>query len=75
MSNVTNREYIANLLTDYSRIDDGGAAYEAMVHYNISCPYRVGDERAHCFGKPDGFDTRENCVACKEEWLDQEVDE
>lgn len=75
MSNVTNREYIANLLAEPSWIDDGGASYEAMVHYNISCPYRAGDERAHCFGKTDDFIARENCVPCKEEWLDQEVDE
>ena len=75
MSNVTNREFIVNLLKDESWIDDGGASYEAMTHYNIACPYTEGDKRAHCYDKPDDFISRENCYWCKEEWLDREVDE
>lgn len=75
MARITNREYIISLLQDSTFIDDGGAAYEAMVHYNINCPYFEGDDRAHCHGQPDDFICRKNCVPCKEEWLDQEVDE
>ena len=43
---MTNREYMINLLLDglESRlnrvsIDDGGASEEAMIYYNINCPY------------------------------------
>ena len=79
---MTNREYIINLLldgleneADFKRvsIDDGGASYEAMVYYNISCPYYEVDERCHC--EKEEAMTREMCYACKEEWLNNEVDE
>ena len=69
---MTNREYMIAMLSDASFIDDGYAAYEAMIHYNISCPYYCGDSRCHCKGKEI---TREICYFCKEEWLDSEVDE
>ena len=70
---MTNREYLIGLLSDDAFIDDGGASYEAMVHYNISCPYYMGDERCLC---GNGFSTdRELCTKCKEIWLDSEVDE
>ena len=71
---MTNREYIVGLLSEYGFIDDGGTSYEAMVHYNIACPYFDGDERCHCHGKDDDFINRDNCFFCKQEWLDSEVD-
>ena len=74
----TNREYLARMLADPDWLDDGGAAWEAMVNYNINCPYFEGDERAHCHGKPldycIGPDAQDHCVACKMEWLEQEMD-
>ncbi len=72
---MTNKEYIVKLLSDEDFIDDGGTSYEALVHYNISCPYTCGDERAHCHNKPLDYTNREVCVACKMEWLESEVDE
>lgn len=75
---MTNLEYmIANLTAikeDSPLVDDGGSSEEAFVYYNISCPYTVDDERAHCC--QDGFEipTRKMCVDCKYEWLRQEVD-
>lgn len=77
---MTNREYIINLLLEgleneadfkHERIDDGGASYEAMVYYNIACPYYEGDKRSHCSNHEIGRDT---CYACKEEWLNNEID-
>ena len=70
---MTNREYMIGLLSSRGFVDDGGALYETMVHYNVECPYYGGDVRGHC--SPDGEINRENCFACKEEWLDSEVDE
>lgn len=78
---MTNREYIINLLldgleneADFEResIDDGCASYEAMVYYNIACPYCVGDERCHCNNYAI---QRETCYGCKEEWLNSEVEQ
>lgn len=74
---MTNREYIIKQLDNPNYFDDGGASYEAMVYYNINCPYVCTDKRAHCYGN-HGADmgiNRGNCFKCKEEWLDQEVDE
>ena len=79
---MTNREYIINLLldgleneADFERvsIDDGGASYEAMVYYNIACPYYDDDERCHCI-REEAM-TREICYRCKEEWLNSEVEQ
>lgn len=64
MAQITNRQLIVGLLQSESYVDDGGAAYEAMTHYNIACPYTGGDKRAHCFGKPDSFISRDNCYWC-----------
>lgn len=78
---LTNREYMINLLLDglenerdFKRIsmDDGGASEEAMIYYNVKCPYFNGDERCHCNNK---IKNRETCLACKSEWLNEEVDE
>ena len=69
---MTNREFITMLLKSESSIDDGGASYEAMVYYNVACPYTEGDDRAHCKDTDDM--TRDMCVGCKMEWLDAEVD-
>ena len=71
---MTNREYMVALLTDSNEIDDGYASYEAMVHYNVNCPYFSGDGRGHCHGQNDDYINRDNCFWCKQEWLDQEVD-
>ena len=77
---MTNRSYIINLLLDgleneaaFEResIDDGFASYEAMVYYNIECPYYEGDKRSHCNNHDIG---REVCYACKVEWLNNVVD-
>ena len=69
---MTNREYMIALLQDEDFIDNGGISYEAMVYYNIACPYFDGDERAE---RCDGGLNRAECFRCKEEWLDSEVDE
>ena len=72
---MTNKEYIVMLLSDNELIDDGGASFEALVHYNIACPYTVGDARAHCHEDNELNElNRKTCVACKLEWLDMEVD-
>lgn len=68
---MTNREYMIGLLSDEYFIDDGGASYEAMVYYNVNCPYFDGDNRCYCKDKEI---TRELCYECKEEWLDSEID-
>lgn len=80
---MTNLEYIIAALM--GEIDDGDASWEAVVYYNIACPYFGGDRRGHCY--PDEYRngtvdracqkelTRELCVGCKAEWLEQEVDE
>ena len=70
---MTNREYMVAVLTD--QVDDGGASYEAVLHYDIKCPYFEGDQRAHCDGKDDSFINRDNCYYCKHEWMESEVDE
>lgn len=83
---MTNVEYMVNLLNDFMnendikfheiRIDDGGASEEAMIYYNIACPYFVGDERAECKNNgPLETATREQCFKCKYNWLTNEVDE
>ena len=79
---MTNREYIINLLLDglqeekdFKResIDDGFASYEAMVYYNIQCPYYAGDKRCHCI--KSRVIERKVCYECKEEWLNSEVEQ
>ena len=75
---MTNREKIVGLLQDENFIDDGGVSYEAMIYYNIACPYSFGDDRAVCYEDGEVIDelvNRKNCVICKEKWLDSEVDE
>lgn len=70
---MTNREYMIGLLSSSGFVDDGGASYEAMVYYDVNCPYCAGDKRGYC--SSDGKINRENCYGCKEEWLESEVDE
>ena len=51
---MTNREYMINLLLDGLEssgrclnrvsIDDAGSSEEAMIYYNINCPYYAGDK-------------------------------
>ena len=75
---------MAHQLSDPDWIDDGGASYESMVEYNISCPYFHGDERSHCrnieaeylTGRRNSMSpTRWECGQCKLEWLEMDVDE
>lgn len=79
---MTNRAYIIYLLLDglgdeanFKRVssDDDGASYEAMVYYNIACPYYEDDERCLC--EKEEAMTREICYRCKEEWLNSEVEQ
>lgn len=65
----TNLEYIIAALSD--EIDDGGASFEAVVHYNLSCPH-FSDEK----GLPCDYAeiSRELCVQCKMDWLGKEYD-
>lgn len=74
---MTNLEYMLACLTSIKEncdiMDDGGASEEACVYYNINCPYYTDDKRAKCYDNID-FITREMCVRCKYEWLNQEVD-
>lgn len=82
---MTNREYMINLLLDGLEengkhlnrvsIDDAGASEEAMIYYNINCPYYAGDKRAYCRKEGSLVPSREVCAACKAHWLEQEVDE
>lgn len=81
---MTNREYMAKQLSNPDWIDDGGASYESMVEYNINCPYFNGDTRSHCkdieaeylAGRRISLSpTNYECIACKLEWLEAEVDE
>ncbi len=67
---MTNLEHLIAALTD--EIDDGGAAYEAAVHYNIACPHYFCVKNLPCEGRKQ---IREICVQCKMEWLDKEVEE
>lgn len=67
----TNWDYIKAAIDD--EIDDGGAARESTIFYNIACPYRYSDPDAKCNGikiMPD----RDLCSACKAEWLDKEYE-
>ena len=74
---MTNREYMINLLLDGLKsrlnrvsIDDDGASEEAMIYYNINCPYYAGDKRAYCRKEGSLVPSREVCVACKAHWLE-----
>ena len=68
---MTNREMMIKALN--GEFDDYGAE-EAIVHYNIRCPYYDGDERCEC--EVEGKEIcREVCSECKYKWLDSEVDE
>ncbi len=72
---MTNREYMIKSLSEPDWIDDCGADYEAMIYYNIKCPYFAGDKRCHCIDlKPWEEFPKGTCFECKEEWLDNEVD-
>jgi hypothetical protein len=69
---MTNREYLIAQLSNPDWIDDDGSSYEATVYYSVACPYNYTDPRALCRGCENDRDT---CSACKEQWLDAEVDE
>lgn len=69
---MTNQEYLIIALNN--EIDDDGAAREAVIHYNIACPYTLGDKRALCRSHTTRM-SRETCVQCKEAWLNAQADE
>lgn len=83
---MTNREVMINLLLDgldkeLERFvsDDGGASEEAMIYYNINCPYFDGDSRCHCshtisppgkcvrLAKRNGWTAKKMCNTAKRE--------
>lgn len=67
---MLNREYVARLLMEEDfNVDD----YEPTVFYNIACPYKLGDPKAHCYNKNTTM-TRKRCFNCKEEWLNSPVE-
>lgn len=68
---MTNQEYILAVLD--GQMDDDGAVREMVIHYNIACPYTLGDERALCGSRAIRM-SRETCVQCKENWLKSPVD-
>ena len=72
---MTNRELLVAVLTqDESKLpDDAGATEERVIHYHIACPYYYCSNLALCNdgSKP----TRELCVECKLNWLDQEIEQ
>lgn len=67
---MTNLEYLISVLN--GEVDDGGASFEAVVHYNINCPHFCGEEGLPCEGQQP---RREICVPCKMAWLEHEVSE
>jgi hypothetical protein len=82
---ITNAEYMISVLRSiledekievHPLVHDDWASEEAMVYYNIACPYYVGDERAECKNNgPLETATREQCFRCKYDWLTNQVDE
>lgn len=70
----TNKDYLIAELT--GSIDDGGAGYESVAEYNISCPYH-GNNNCLNHHKGNKYGTKEynkGCVRCKLAWLDREYD-
>lgn len=65
---MTNLQYLIACLTD--QIDDGGASFEAAVHYHIACPHFLCDENLPC---EDQEPSRKVCYPCKVAWLNAEV--
>jgi hypothetical protein len=65
---MTNLEYLIACLRD--EIDDGGASFEAAVHYNIACPHFSNKPNLPC---DNAEISRELCVDCKMKWLESEV--
>lgn len=68
--NPTNWDYIKAAIDD--EIDDGGAARESTIFYNIACPYYGNNPEAHCHGMKET--NRDMCSACKAEWLEKEYE-
>ena len=66
---ATNLDYIVAALTD--EIDDGGASFESVVHYHLSCPHFSDEIGLPC---DDAEISREICVPCKMEWLEKEYE-
>lgn len=67
----TNQEFLIACLN--GEVDDGGASWEAELHYHIACPYFNGDERALCNDSEEM--SRDLCVECKRKWLESPIDE
>lgn len=73
---MTNRQYIIELLSNESCIDDDGKSYEAMIYHRINCPYYRDDKRCHCKDLDTWeFVARSMCFECKQEWLESEVED
>lgn len=68
---MTNREMMIKALK--GEFDDWGAE-EAVIYYNVNCPYFVSDSRCKC-ENDDKEPSREICSECKYKWLEMEVDE
>ena len=66
---ATNLDYIVAALKN--EIDDGGASFEAVVNYYISCPHYSGEVNLPC---DDAEISRQICVPCKMEWLEKEYE-
>lgn len=64
---MTNRDYIIELLYDKYFCEDNGEAYEYMIIDHIRCPHYKKDKKAYCRAAED-------CLKCKENWLNSEVD-
>ena len=70
----TNKDYLIAALS--GNIDDGGASYESLAHYEISCPY-IWDRdclNEHEHNKYDTKEYNDGCVRCKLAWLDRLYD-
>lgn len=70
----TNKDYLISVLAD--DVDDGGASYESLAKYDISCPYYRNSDcyNEHCGNEYDTKEYKEGCVKCKMVWLEREYD-
>ena len=80
---ITNAEYMISVLRSiledekievHPLVRDDRASKEAMVYYNIKCPYRAYDKRGKCSEIKTYSPTKEQCYECKYDWLTNQVD-
>ena len=62
---MTRREYIAEQL-----LNPDGEHYETIVGCIIACPYLASTDSYFCKESAG----REECIKCKDAWLDRKVD-